>query len=332
MNFRTSLIKRLGMIALGALALLTCPEPAGIYTSSAQAAETPAKAKKDMVLKDDAVCTDCHDESEAYPVLAIGKTRHGTKADARTPTCASCHGESATHAKLPAGVAAKDRPKPDRFGRSKLGSVEDRNQACLNCHQGGARMMWAGSTHQMRDVPCTDCHVMHTGHDKVQVKKEQPEVCFTCHKQQRVQISKPSHHPIMEGKVACSDCHNPHGSAGPSLMVRDTINMTCYQCHAEKRGPFIWNHQPVSENCAYCHQPHGTTVAGLLKWRPPFLCQQCHEPSSHRGNVPNMDWASSATTSEGKNITLARACLNCHTNIHGSNNALNDSTSRSFRR
>lgn len=184
----------------------------------------------------------------------------------------------------------------------------------------------------MRDVACTECHVIHTGHDKVREKKEQPEVCFNCHKQQRVQIEKASRHPIPEGKVTCSDCHNVHGSAGLKLVARDTINDTCFQCHAEKRGPFIWNHQPVTENCAHCHNPHGTTVAGLLKWRPPFLCQQCHEPSSHRGNIPNVNWASSATTNEGRNITLARSCLNCHTNIHGGSNPLDLSHSRSLRR
>jgi DmsE family decaheme c-type cytochrome len=298
--------------------------------SFAQTIERPAASSKDMVLVGDAKCTECHDESEKYPVLAIGKTRHGTKADARTPSCISCHGESATHVKIPTGT--KERPKPERFGRGKNGTVEARNQSCMDCHQGGARMLWGGSTHEMRDVACSDCHQIHTGHDKVREKKEQPEVCFTCHKQQRVQINRPSRHPILEGKVACSDCHNAHGSAGPKLMVRDTINTTCFQCHAEKRGPFIWNHEPVSENCAHCHNPHGTTVASLLKWRPPFLCQQCHEPSSHRGNIPNVDWASSATTNEGKNITLGRSCLNCHTNIHGGSNPLNLSHSRSLRR
>lgn len=119
----------------------------GAAFQSAQAVDKALASAKDMVLIGDAKCTECHDESEKYPVLAIGKTRHGTKADARTPTCTSCHGESATHVKLPQGVAAKDRPKPERFGRNKNGTIEERNQNCLDCHQGGARMMWGGSTH-----------------------------------------------------------------------------------------------------------------------------------------------------------------------------------------
>jgi len=151
-------------------------------------------------------------------------------------------------------------------------------------------------------------------------------VCFTCHKDKRVEISRPSRHPIREGKVVCSDCHNPHGTAGPALLVRDSVNDTCYQCHMEKRGPFVRPHNPATEDCAICHNPHGTTNAFLLKARIPFLCQQCHEPTSHRGNI-----ASRTATSTGAN-TLARGCENCHTNIHGTNNPANISNERTLRR
>jgi len=61
-----------------------------------------AEARKDVVLRGDAKCTRCHDENDDYPVLAIGKTRHGTMADARTPSCTSCHGESENHVNKPA--------------------------------------------------------------------------------------------------------------------------------------------------------------------------------------------------------------------------------------
>src|SRR5574339_643296 len=98
------------------------------------AAQAQDKApRQDMVLKGDAVCTRCHDESEEYPVLAIGKTKHGTVADGRTPTCTSCHGESLTHVNKPAD--AKERPKPDRsFGKASTTPIEARNQSCLTCH------------------------------------------------------------------------------------------------------------------------------------------------------------------------------------------------------
>jgi DmsE family decaheme c-type cytochrome len=288
-----------------------------------------AEPRKDLVLKGDAKCTRCHDQSEEYPVLAIGATRHGTQADGRTPTCTSCHGESDTHAFKPEGV--KERPKPERtYGRSSTTPIASRNQACLTCHQGGKRIHWQSGAHSRSQVACTSCHQLHTSHDKVRDKVTQAEVCFTCHKEQRTQIVRPYRHPVKEGKVACSDCHNAHGSAGPSMLVRDSVNDTCYTCHTEKRGPFLRNHQPVNENCAICHQPHGTTNPNLLRQRAPFLCQQCHEPTGHRGTIPTVN--SGAPGSLARTVILARGCVNCHTNIHGTNNPVDAPGERTFRR
>lgn len=324
-----------------------------LTTGPIRAAETPeTDARRDLVLQGDAVCTRCHDESEAYPVLSIGKTKHGTVADGRSPTCTSCHGDSKRHISNQKQPGEKGRPRPDRTfsgpvlstpGSTQLASfttpagkrsttpVDDRNSACIDCHQGGARMHWQGSLHEARNVACTSCHQVHTQHDRVRNRVTQPEVCFNCHKEQRVQTSRTSHHPIREGKVACTDCHNPHGTAGVKLLVRDTVVDTCYTCHAEKRGPFLFNHQPVTDDCTICHNPHGTTTANLLKSRPPFLCQQCHEPTSHRGNIPGL-LAGTGNAAGTRGLAQARSCLNCHTNIHGGNNPTNNSESRSLRR
>ncbi|MDH3281579.1 MAG: DmsE family decaheme c-type cytochrome [Gammaproteobacteria bacterium] len=285
----------------------------------------------DVVLSGDAACMLCHQHLEAkFPILGIGKTKHGTRADKRTPTCTSCHGASETHIN-PQGLS--ERPKPDRmFGNRSATPAPEQDQACLSCHQGGKRIHWLGSTHAARDVSCTSCHQIHSGHDKVRDKRTQPEVCLGCHRDVRIQIKRPSRHPILEGKVACSDCHNPHGSAGELLMVRDTINDTCYQCHMEKRGPFVYNHQPVTEDCSICHNPHGTINYAMLKLRSPFLCQQCHEPGPpflrHPGLAASFD---PSPFGFGEN-TLARGCLNCHTNIHGSNNPSTAGSGRTFQR
>ena len=315
--------KRLSALTiLQALAIAFCLAAVSSPATAQDAAKAP---RQDLALKGDAQCTRCHNESEEYPVLAIGKTKHGTIADARTPTCTSCHGASTTHINRPAGTTV--RPKPDRvFNKKGNTAPEAQNQACLTCHQGGKRMHWETSLHASRDTTCTSCHQIHTGHDKVRDKQDQAQVCFTCHKEQRAQVHRPSRHPIPEGKVTCSDCHNPHGSAGPKNLVRDNVNDTCYTCHMEKRGPFVRTHQPVQEDCSICHNPHGTTTPNLLRTRPPFLCQQCHEPTSHRGGV-----ASLTGTSTGANVT-ARGCLNCHTQIHGTNNPANISNERTFRR
>jgi hypothetical protein len=65
-----------------------------LAAGSAYAADTASA--QDLVLNGDAKCTKCHDESDSPEVLAIGKTRHGTRADSRTPGCSSCHGDCRT--------------------------------------------------------------------------------------------------------------------------------------------------------------------------------------------------------------------------------------------
>lgn len=321
-------IKQIARVALQWAVLGSVLLGGGAYAVDTVATSVLAStAAKDLFLKGDAKCTTCHDEADGPGVLAIGKTKHGTVADSRTPTCTSCHGDSADHL----GYKGKDKPpKPDRaFNTKSKTPVAERNTACLSCHEKDTkRHLWSGSAHDVNDVACTSCHTMHGQHDKVRDKRTQPEVCFTCHKEQRAQYNKPSRHPTPEGKVACSDCHNAHGSAGPKLLTRDSVVDTCYACHMEKRGPFVRNHQPVSEDCTICHNPHGTVNPNLLKSRSPYLCQQCHEPSSHRGNVGSLNGTSGSSSAN----TVARGCLNCHTQIHGTNNPDNLNTERSLRR
>jgi len=296
---------------------------------SAASASIAATAPKDLVLKGDAKCTTCHDEGDAPRILHIGKTRHGTIADQRVGTCTSCHGESDKHI-ADAEKGTKPPIAPDvTYSKKSKNSADDRSKACLTCHQGGNRVHWQSSTHASRDVTCASCHEIHTAHDKARDRKTQTEACFQCHKEQRAQINRPSHHPVVEGKMSCSSCHNVHGD-NPKQLARASVNETCYTCHMEKRGPFVHNHQPVTEDCGICHNPHGTVVANLLKQRPPFLCQECHSHTSHPSQASGLPTTrTTSTTSLG---SVARGCMNCHTNNHGSNSTQNSATVGRFRR
>jgi DmsE family decaheme c-type cytochrome len=96
------------------------------------------------------------------------------------------------------------------------------------------------------------------------------------------------------------------------MLVASSANETCYSCHAEKRGPFLWEHMPVTENCSNCHDPHGSNKEKMLKVARPRLCQQCH-PTAHGGTTAR---PSDLATSR---FVYNRSCQNCHFNIHGSN-------------
>ncbi|HET7363559.1 MAG TPA: DmsE family decaheme c-type cytochrome [Burkholderiales bacterium] len=305
--------RRLLFLALGLLALIAAD---ALLVPPAHA-QQPAAQEKDKVLRGDAKCTTCHDESWPYPVLEIGKTKHGVRGDSRTPTCTSCHGESVAHQSNPGA------DKPDlMFGKHAATPVEQRSEACLSCHRGTARTHWAGSAHQVNLMSCSDCHQSHAATDAVLYKKTQTQVCFACHREQRADSYKISTHPIQVGKVVCSDCHNPHGSPGPTMVKKNTINETCFTCHAEKRGPFLFEHQPVVENCANCHTPHGSNLTPLLVSRAPWLCQSCHDGQHSSENPVGRNAASNQaglTNQSPSNQALGRACLNCHSVIHGSN-------------
>jgi DmsE family decaheme c-type cytochrome len=274
------------------------------------------------------VCLKCH-ESQAE---SMNRTPHAVSADPRVPSCVSCHGPSQTHAQKMGQV-----PPDRRFKGEAALPPHEASQVCLSCHEKGVKQaLWAGSRHPEAGVSCSGCHQTHANEDKVLSRATQADACASCHKAQRTQTNLPSRHPIAEGKMTCSSCHNAHGSAGPMLVRRDTVNDTCFTCHAEKRGPFVHQHEPVNEDCGICHNPHGSTVAGMLKMRAPILCNQCHTPhvAGEVGAVggqpgvfppaaPGQGSSAITATSNGKNVVnifQGRSCMNCHTQVHGSNN------------
>jgi DmsE family decaheme c-type cytochrome len=272
---------------------------------------------------DDAICTKCHDENDNKPILAMYQSRHGVMADSRTPSCQGCHGQSEAHVKNTEGKSV--RPVPDVvFAGKNKSDAKAQSGACMACHESGLRTHWSGSQHQSNDVSCSNCHKNHAARDPMVTKVLQAAVCYTCHKEQRADSHKISSHPLDAGKMACSGCHNPHGSAGPKLLKKNTVVETCYTCHAEKRGPFLWEHLPATEDCTNCHTPHGSNITPLLKSRAPFLCDACHD-GPHNSQAPyglavgGRQTGGATATGNPTNNAVGRACMNCHVMVHGSN-------------
>ena len=195
-------------------------------------------------------CATCHSaqvaEFEKTQMGKIGRTQKGKF------ECENCHGPGSAHVKAGGGRGVGGILS---FGADDPRSVDERNGICLACHRKGERNYWAGSVHETRDVACTDCHtVMKNVSRKHNLKTTvEAETCFQCHKIQRAQVQYSSHMPIREGKLTCTNCHNPHGTVTEKLIRQASINDNCYTCHAEKRGPFLWPHAPVNENCLNCH-------------------------------------------------------------------------------
>lgn len=253
------------------------------------------------------LCVECHDGYDTE----IAKTEHGKAGFTKISEhgCETCHGPGSLHLEDP------DSFQPRVTDLSKA----EQSAMCQTCHDGGNQFFWEGSVHDTRGMSCTDCHSVHdfkseTGQLTASSAMEQ---CFTCHKDVRAETWKRSHHPIREGQIGCDDCHNPHGAQSEMMVNAASINDQCYSCHAEKRGPFLWDHAPVREDCTTCHTPHGSNHLKLQKTSVPYICQQCHLNTRHPGTI--YDRTTLADGSSPSNRDFSRACLNCHVAIHGSN-------------
>jgi len=149
-------------------------------------------------------------------------------------------------------------------------------------------------------------------------KQLQYETCASCHKDINAQIRKPSRHPIIEGKLKCSDCHNPHGALSKASIKSESVNTLCTSCHADKRGPYIHEHPPVEANCLTCHDVHGSQHNKLLSQKVPNLCQDCHDWTRHPGTPYGAQRGFPPAGNTGRQF-VARSCLSCHNLVHGSN-------------
>lgn len=256
-------------------------------------------------------CFDCHADDADSPVHAVFNSVHGKLLGGGAAACTACHGPSEAHDRR-----GRRNPPDVSFGPTWTSGLEERNGACQSCHEGNQQLLWMGSEHEQENLACTDCHSSHVQRDPALEETLAQQQCTGCHSQVKAQLQLPSRHPIAEGKTACVDCHNPHGSAGEASLHETTVNDNCYSCHQDKRGPFLWEHEPVTEDCALCHKPHGSVHDRLLTTRGPALCQQCHSAAFH----PSVPYGGEtlSTGSASQNV-LGKNCLNCHSQVHGSN-------------
>ncbi len=253
-------------------------------------------------------CKACHEDIyDHWEKTAHWKTLNDTRGGPSKQGCEGCHGPGAAHV-----AGGGDKTKIFIFKEHTAKEIDDR---CLTCHAGGAQHMNAiNSEHAKSNISCISCHSPH--HAAVQeflLVKAQPELCYSCHLQQKSQFSMPFHHRVNEGLVQCSDCHNPHGTVGAKQVRASAAqDAVCFTCHADKRGPFVFEHEPVKvEGCQSCHTPHGSPNMHMLKMsNVNLLCLSCHTTSF--ANAPG-------APSFHNQAAQYQACTLCHTQIHGSN-------------
>jgi len=228
------------------------------------------------------------DRTGVAPLQIEGATFVGDK------TCADCH-ERITRA-FPASPHA----------RLHLASLERAGQTgCESCHGPGSKHVATGARGTN--------FIINPGKD--------PAACFQCHLETQAQFHLPQHHPVLEGKMNCVQCHDPHGQdimkpRGGLAMSR--LNESCAQCHQAQTKPVVFEHPALREGCATCHDPHGSINAKLLTVRDSNLCLRCHAQAQRPGSSPNAYYIGNVN-----HFSFLRygTCwtAGCHTAVHGSN-------------
>jgi len=320
--------RRAAVYAWPALVLLALLVAAGIQADELDSGEAvPVAVPAEPGVPDyvgDAVCLSCHDALQEGFASHYAETIH---AKALTPQnaidermgrgCEACHGPGSAHVEQGGGKGVGGLLG---FAGTSPEEVLAQDAACLQCHQGSERRFWLGSVHSTRDVGCTSCHtVMRRVSERNQLSSEtQVDTCGQCHQIQNARQYRNAHMPLrpgafnsstaVDGKMSCGSCHNPHGTVAEKLIAHISVRDNCLSCHAEKRGPFLWEHAPVTEDCLNCHDPHGSTRENMLKLGLPRLCSSCHG-TGHAGS----------SRAAGDRFVVGTSCLQCHSQVHGSN-------------
>jgi DmsE family decaheme c-type cytochrome len=285
-------------------------QDSGVATApQAASSEAPSEAPSGPE-----VCKTCHeDQYNSWASSAHWKTTQDTKGGPAKQACVACHGDASSHLKDPS-----DTSKLLLFEKA---STQEVNTRCLTCHASEPEHRNAtNSFHRQNDVSCIACHSPHHAETKQYLLvKQQPELCYSCHLQQKAQFNMPFHHRVNEGLVQCTDCHNPHGTGGEwesthlvsQVRTSSSGDVVCFKCHKDKQGPYVFEHEPVrTEGCGTCHTPHGSPNPRLLKYsNVNLLCLSCHTASAF----------SEAPVMSATNGNFQQACTLCHVRIHGGN-------------
>ena len=257
-------------------------------------------------------CLTCHEDQKR----GYHGSPHGRAANPRSPMankgCESCHGPGQAHVD-----GGGDKTK---IQNPKTLSPREASEVCLSCHNRSGHVDFAGGKHDSRNLSCVTCHSVHNPKSDGKLLKTASvqETCVQCHVREVNKVHKSSHMPVgtqLNNKLECTTCHNPHGSQNVKMLREgNSITEACTSCHAEKRGPFLWEHAPVREGCTTCHDAHGSNNERMLVAKLPMLCQRCHVHSRHPATVYDQTQINNRS-----NRVAGRACVNCHQMIHGSN-------------
>ena len=281
----------------------------------------------------------------------FGKHPHGNY-DISVEACSDCH--TAHTAEAP-----------------QLLSGAGVNQTCYQCHSTTAlaydvesEFSKIGSAHPVADQTCSLCHNGHLDPVTDPSLLERTvsgavyrgggnEYCLGCHNNIDSIFEMDGGHNSAavtpeNTKIACSGCHEPHGSDLEWLLKQRPLNSTqgtssagkdyCLTCH-ENSGSGIdneWNgeqpynrgHGDTAYDCSTCHEPHGTSYEDYLLrsydqdydiYRTESYsssdyntCYSCHYSSNVMGGGDFYDAVNGRNLHRKHSVENNAVCKECH--------------------
>ena len=328
--------KKIKVVLLGVFVLLACAWAASgtlytvLGTSTADeltGPNIPQAADKDGYVGTE-TCKACHEDQ----FKSFDKTKHAKLGEIKSwkdkvQGCESCHGPGAAHVE-----GGGDKSKIITF---KGKDSKEISETCLTCHAGkDTHNNFRRGEHWRNNVGCTDCHSVHPSSavsmerggsmtlikeqpDNKLLKVGEPQLCLSCHSEQKSTFTKPFHHKVLEGTMKCTDCHNAHGGfEAKQTKLAVGADQACVKCHTNKQGPFVFEHAPLKlEGCTTCHIPHGSSNPKMLKRATVRqLCFECHTGITD-------EVSPQAPSLHNQSQVKYQQCTVCHSAIHGSNSS-----------
>jgi predicted CXXCH cytochrome family protein len=282
----------------------------------------PHGSNQALMLKGESMnetCAQCHDDKLKAPVVhapaedscANCHTPHGSDRPSllkiQPPQlCVNCHEDMQTelagkvvHGPVQVGCAQCHNPHSAQY--KGLFQKDGKKDLCLSCHVDvGKYISDAEHPHNAlnKEKGCAECHNPHTSDQPLMLRKELSQLCLSCHKEMRAELSGNfKHGPVKMNQ--CQGCHNPHGAKHEKILkvkfptkfyneYQSGLYTLCFTCHesdiardektltltnfrnGDRNLHFVHVNAEKGRSCKACHAVHSSDQKRHIRKGVPF--------------------------------------------------------------
>jgi len=243
-------------------------------------ANTPHSA---LLKGDQHGCQSCHGPAQAHIDGGGDKTKiirfSQLSPSQSAAICSGCHQASletqnfSQSAHLKNGLSCTSCHDPHGSSDVNFLLIKPQTTLCFGCH-GAQKAQFARPYRHRVDVgliQCSDCHNPHETAIGGQLRSAagQFAICTKCHTDTMGPFV--FEHAPVKTEASCLNCHSPHGSTNPRMLLVNNVNFLCLRCHTPNMNgaapgfPSFHNQATKYEACTLCHtQIHGSNFDVFL--------------------------------------------------------------------